>query len=110
MANFHVFISHSSKNKEVARLAYYNAITNGLNPWFDEALFGAGDEMLTTLETAIADSASYLLFASQEALNSKWVQLEMTAAAERKNGDPTFRLLVVKMDDLCVPRTRGDEP
>ena len=102
MPNFHVFISHSSKNKELARLAYYNAITNGLNPWFDEALFDAGDEMLPTLEGAIADSAAYLLFASQEALNSKWVQLEMTAAAERKKGDPTFRLLVVKLDDQHV--------
>lgn len=68
MSNFHVFISHSRKNKELARLAYYNAITNGLNPWFDEALFDAGDEMLPTLEGAIADSAAYLLFASQEAL------------------------------------------
>ena len=35
-------------------------------------------------------------------LNSKWVQLEMTAAAERKKGDPTFRLLVVKLDDQHV--------
>jgi hypothetical protein len=99
MANFHVFISHSSKNKEIARLAYYNAITNGLNPWFDEALIGAGDEMLPALKAAIADSESYLLFASQDALNSKWVQLEMTVAAERNNDDPTFRLLVVKLDD-----------
>jgi len=64
MANFHVFISHSSKNKEIARFAYYNAITNGLNPWFDEALFDAGDEIQPTLEAAIAESASYLLFAS----------------------------------------------
>ena len=71
MPGFHVFISHSSKNKELARLAYYNAITNGLNPWFDEALFDAGDEMVPTLEEAIADSAAYLLFASQEALNSE---------------------------------------
>lgn len=60
---------------------------------------GAGDEMLPTLEAAIADSASYLLFASQEALNSEWVQLEMNTAAERKKCDPTFRLLVVKLDD-----------
>ena len=82
MPNFHVFISQSSKNKEIAKLAYYNPITNGLNPWFDEALFGAGDEMRPTLEAAIADSASYLLFSSQEALNSKWVQLEMTTATE----------------------------
>jgi hypothetical protein len=44
MPNFDVFISHSSKNKKIGRLAYYNAITNGMSPWFDEALFGAGDE------------------------------------------------------------------
>ena len=102
MPGFHVFISHSRKNKELARLAYYNAITNGLNPWFDEALFDAGDEMVTTLKRAIFDSEAYLLFSSQDALDSKWVQLEMTAAAERKKGDPTFRLLVVKLDDQHV--------
>lgn len=102
MPGFHVFISHSRKNKELARLAYYNAITNGLNPWFDEALFDAGDEMVPTLKRAIFDSEAYLLFSSQDALDSKWVQLEMTAAAERKKGDPTFRLLVVKLDDQHV--------
>lgn len=32
MPNFDVFISHSSKNKEIARLAYYNGIVNGLRP------------------------------------------------------------------------------
>jgi len=42
--------------------------------------------MLPTLETVTTDSALYF-------------QLEMTAAAERKKGDPTFRLLLVKMDD-----------
>lgn len=50
MPNFHVLIINRSKNKELARLAYYNAIINGLNPWLDEALFDAGDEMLPTLE------------------------------------------------------------
>jgi hypothetical protein len=28
--NFDVFINHSSKSKEIARLTYYNGITNGL--------------------------------------------------------------------------------
>lgn len=49
MANFDIFISHISKNKEIARLTYYNGISNGLRPRFDEALFKAGDEMLPTL-------------------------------------------------------------
>ncbi len=65
MPNFDVFISHSSNNKEVARLTYYNGIANGLRPWFDESMFAVGDKMLSTLESAIQDSAAYLLFASQ---------------------------------------------
>lgn len=56
MPNFDVFISHSSKNKEIARLTYYNGIANGLRPWFDESLFAVGDEMLPTLDAAIHDA------------------------------------------------------
>ena len=98
MANFDVFISHSSQNKEIARLTYYNAISNSLRPWFDEAFFSAGDEMLPTLKSAISDSNTYLLFASEEALASIWVQNEMEFAEEQKVRDPNFRLLVIRLD------------
>ena len=104
MLNFDVFISHSSKNKEIARLAYYNGIANGLRPWFDESLFGTGDEMLSTLEAAIEDSAAYLLFASDCALTSSWVQNEMRFAKRRKGVDPDFKLMVVKLDDCSLPK------
>jgi hypothetical protein len=103
MPNFDVFISHSSKNKEIARLAYYNGIVNGLRPWFDESLFVVGDEMLSTLEAAIEDSAAYLLFASDYALTSSWVQNEMRFAERRKGVDPDFKLMVVKLDDCSLP-------
>lgn len=103
MPNFDIFISHSSKNKEVARLTYYNGISNGLRPWFDEALFKAGDEMLPTLVAAIEDSAGYLLFASKEALVSDWVQKEMKAAEARKVVDPAFKILVVKLEPCELP-------
>ena len=103
MPNFDIFISHSSKNKEIARLAYYNGISNGLRPWFDEALFQAGDEMLPTLESAIGDSAGYLLFASKEALASSWVQAEMKAAEARKALEPGFKIIVVKLESCDLP-------
>ena len=103
MPNFDIFISHSRKNKEIARLTYYNCISNGLRPWFDEALFKAGDEMLPTLVSAIDDSAGYLLFASQEALASKWVRAEMKAAEARKAADPAFKILAVKLEPCELP-------
>lgn len=103
MPNFDVFISHSSKNKEIARLVYYSGIANGLRPWFDESLFAVGDEMLPTLEAAIQDSAAYLLFASQQSLNSTWVQHEMRFAEAQKEKVPSFKLIVVKFDDCDLP-------
>lgn len=83
MLNFDVFISHSTKNKAIARLAYYNGIANGLRPWFDESLFVVGDEMLSTLEAAVEDSAAYILFANDYALASRWVQTLCCAAKGR---------------------------
>jgi len=103
MANFDVFISHSSRNKEVARLTYYNGISSGLRPWFDEALFCAGDDMLPTLKSAIQDSAAYLLFASNLALESEWVQAEMKSAQMRKEADPDFKIIVVKLEPCDLP-------
>lgn len=103
MSNFDVFISHSSRNKEIARLTYYNGISNGLRPWFDEALFCAGDDMLPTLESAIQDSAAYLLIASAEALDSGWVQAEMESAQKRKDADPDFKIIVVKLEQCNLP-------
>ena len=48
MPNFDIFISHSSKSKEIARLTYYNGISNGLRPWFDEALFNVKREVIVS--------------------------------------------------------------
>lgn len=105
MASFDVFISHSSRNKEIARLIYYNGIANGLRPWFDESLFAVGDEMLPTLEAAIQESTAYLLFASEQALDSTWVQHEMRFAELRKEKDPGFKLIVVNLDDCELPES-----
>jgi len=103
MSNFDIFISHSSKNKEIARLTYYSAIANGLRPWFDESLFEVGDSMLPTLKNAIQESKSYLLFASEQALNSPWVQHEMNLAKQKKEAHSDFKLIVVKIDDYNLP-------
>lgn len=103
MSNFDIFISHSSSNKELARVAFYTAVTNGMKPWFDEALFDAGADMQPTLEGAINDSKSFLLFHSKQAMTGEWVPMEMEAAKKRREQDSTFNLIVIKLDREELP-------
>jgi TIR domain len=104
MATFDLFISHSSKNKELARFIYYIGISNGLKPWFDWALLHVGDDMKRDIRQGIADSAAYLLLYSKEAITAEsWVPFEMEVAKEKRKNDSAFRIIVVKLDDLDFP-------
>jgi hypothetical protein len=97
------FISHSSTTKELARLVYYNALANGFFPWYDEGLLNLGDDLSAAIERGIKSSAAYVLLHNKAASQSRWVQLEMTLAERRHRADPSYRLLVVKLDSEPLP-------
>jgi hypothetical protein len=100
---FDFFISHSSATKELARLVYYNAVTNSLRVWYDEALLILGDQLEQELKRGIEQSKSFLLLHSKAAMESKWVPREMAIAQSVFKNDPSFRLMTVKLDDEPVP-------
>ena len=85
MPNFDVFISHSSRNKEIARLAYYCTGSYFLDTYLQ----------LRRLPSRGTPS--------EQALASTWVQHEMRFTEARKEKDPSFKLLVVKLDDCELP-------
>lgn len=97
------FISHSSATKELARHVYYNAIANGLSPWYDEALLSLGDQLEQELRLGIQCSKSFLLLYSKAAIEKKWVPFEMEVAESIFRNDPSFRLIAVKLDDEPLP-------
>jgi hypothetical protein len=97
------FISHSSATKELARHVYYNAIANGLSPWYDEALLSLGDQLEQELRLGIQCSKSFLLLHSKAAIEKEWVPFEMEVAESIFRNDPSFRLIAVKLDDEPLP-------
>lgn len=102
-ASFDVFISHSSATKEIARHIFYNAISNGLSVWYDEALLDLGDVLEQEIEQGIAKSQTFLLLHSAAAMKKRWVPFEMQLAEARFNGDQEIRIIVVKLDDEPLP-------
>jgi len=103
MATHSVFISHSSVTKELARQIYYNAISNGVSVWYDEALLTLGDELRDSLIKGIENSASFLLLHSKAAMDKPWVPLEMAVARKKYEKDNNFKIRVVKLDDEPLP-------
>ena len=114
------FLSHSSKNKELAKIIYYTSLANGLSVWYDERYLKPGNHLRESIKRGIQESAGYLLLCSQEALESKWVPVEIELAKDKKSRDPNFVLTVVLLDDSQPPEwlmkykyikwNREDEP
>lgn len=98
-----VFISHSSATKEIARHVYYNAISNGLSVWYDEALLDLGDVLEQEIEQGIVNSHTFLLLHCAAAMQKRWVPLEMQHAENIFLSGQKIRIIVVKLDDEPLP-------
>ena len=103
MAVYDLFISHSSATKELARHIFYNAISNGLSVWYDEAFLDLGDPLENVIDQGITSSTAFLLLHCAAALSKKWVPLEMDHAEAKYKHDSGFRIVVVKLDDHPLP-------
>ena len=99
MSTHSFFISHSSATKELARHIYYNAIANGLSPWYDEAFLAVGDVLASEIEKGIYASSDFLLLHCKQAMEKKWVPLEMEIAKGKYEKDASTKIVVVKLDD-----------
>lgn len=94
---FQIFISHSSKNKEIAERFYWLALTNQLTVWYDVRYLEAGEELRGQLRAGIEQSQVYLLFLTPEALASEFVRYEMAVARQRVEDFGDIQPLVVKL-------------
>jgi hypothetical protein len=97
---FDFFLSHSSKTKELARYIYYNSKFNGLHPWYDENNLETGVVLEGAIKQGIERSKAFLLLHSQPALESEWVKAEMKLAKIKRERDPNFKIIVLKLDEL----------
>ena len=103
VAVFDFFLSHSSSNKELARLVFYSSWANGLSPWYDEHLLEIGDHLTNKFKKGMDKSKSYLLLASKKSLGSDFVNIEICLALDRLAKDPSFSIKVVMLEDCELP-------
>ena len=91
------FLSHSSTDKELvqriaSQLGYKNCILY-------EFSFEIGRKTIDAIFEGMQASDLFVLFISNEALNSKWVQMEIDMAKKALKADTMNRILPIIIDD-----------
>ena len=73
---YDVFLSHSSKDKEIVRAVAERLRADGLRVWFDSWILKPGDSIPAKIEEGLEQSRVLVLCMSAQAFGSDWAQLE----------------------------------
>ena len=73
---YDVFLSHSAKDKAVARGVAERLQADGLRVWLDEWVLKPGDSIPAKIEEGLEHSRVLVLCMSANAFGSDWAQLE----------------------------------
>ncbi len=92
------FLSHSSKDKYdyVRRVAKWLGKDNVI---FDEFTFEEGEKTLDEILRGLGNTELFVLFLSNNALNSEWVQREITEAKSRLDASLICKVFPIIIED-----------
>ena len=98
-----IFLSHTSIDKPIVRKFKRLLELHSFDIWLDEDSILVGDSIIKSIERGLLMTDYVLLFISQNALESPWVEKEITAAItlEIEKGDNI--ILPIVLDDLTLP-------
>ncbi len=76
-----VFISHQSKDKELANQLFSALKAQGLDPWLDDLSVPPGADLQTAVLDALKSSDAYILVAGHGSIGDPNILFELGAAA-----------------------------
>jgi hypothetical protein len=101
---FKIFISHSSKDKKLARRLFEDMKKMGFDPWLDEAEIAVGECILTKINDGIAKSDYIVIILSKNSVNSHWVEKEWKSKYWDEISSGLVTVLPILTDDCAIPK------
>jgi hypothetical protein len=95
-----VFVSHATADPRDLRLAHLIADTvseRGAQAWIAPDSIPPGEEWLPHIEAALRRCTHFLVILSTAASQSEWVAKEVSLARDRYAGDPSLRVLCLRI-------------
>lgn len=98
-----VFISYSSKDKQIVNEIAIRLKADGISVWLDKWEIKVGDSIPVKIERALEDSRALLLFMSANSFSSDWVTLERQTALFRDPINIQRRFIPLRLDNSEIP-------
>jgi len=104
----HIFISHSSQDRDVVERIVLRLKSAGHTVWFDRIELRAGDNLQLKIEEGLKAADALLVVVSTNSFRSQWVQHEFSAMAFADLSKGKRRIIPVKIDNSEVPSYLAD--
>lgn len=98
-----VFISYSSKDKDVAKRLAHDLQIHGINVWFDQNEILAGDSIVDRIRDGLRQSDYLLVLISRNSIESRWVYMELDQAFARHPDISNLRVIPLRLDYAEMP-------
>ena len=99
---YDLFLSHSSKDKDVVRPLAERLRADGLKVWFDEWELKPGDNIPHKIEEGLERSRVLVLCMSAHAFGSDWAQLESGTFRFRDPLNKDRRFIPLRLDEAPI--------
>lgn len=99
----HVFLSYSSRDKSVAERIFQELRNRGINVWLDTMEVKPGDSITDFIHNALSASDFLLVLLSSDSTKSRWVQYELSLAANKELVKRDITLLPVLISEVDIP-------
>lgn len=99
---YDVFLSYSSKDKDVVRPIAERLRADGLRVWFDEWVLKSGDNIPANVEQGLDHSRVLVVCMSTRAFGSEWAQLEASAFPFRDPLNNERRFILLRLDETPI--------
>jgi hypothetical protein len=98
-----VFISYNQNDEEFVERLSLALIKNHVPVWRDKWQIGLGESITNSVQAAMEKASFVCLVLSKNALQSKWVEREITASLVRELEKKEVFILPIVIDDCTVP-------
>jgi small GTP-binding protein len=99
---YDVFLSHSSKDKDIVRPLAERLRQDGLRVWFDEFVLKPGDNLPQKIDDGLEESRVLVLCMSANAFGSEWTQLESGTFRFRDPLNKERRFIPLRLDEVPI--------